>query len=523
MSRHLMVLWLIGLVVLVGGGSFAFFKLRASAASGKGGSKREETRKVQKEEKKKLQQKRKEELKEKKEEPAPKQDPAEARRVRRQAMETRAKAAAESAFIYGMFEGDAVDYRADNTAERENKAAIFERKLVELHPTLSKELGARPNAQKHWWGADLTVESESTFTIALPLRMAGPGGTLDIRVILPAKYPSVAVHLRLMSTTVSAAALEHLRTWTAAQLPRLQGKPHIVELLDALFAGAERRLTEFDVKDWTEEQQRQLEDALKSIGEHVQMDQRYDAVAAQVEGKTRYQCLARGRFLKAKLLRQAQEQVEDKVEEFEAVDEDWGQGAKSKGKGARRAAREEAAMLGLSSYASDGDDGSDDEEEDVTESEEEEEQDEDTAQDLGVTNIYPGTGDAEVDGVGQHIGTQVLVQGMTWGGCSVAQLAQVRVLAGSCSNAPMPRVCSRLFLCLPPGARASHKASADTKQALTQSKHPTQCRCGYWSLVRAATTTRRPSSRATRCSFSLRAALYTRPMPRVPVPAWAAC
>ena len=65
----------------------------------------------------------------------------------------------------------------------------------------------------------------------------------------------------------------------------------------------------------------------------------------------------------------------------------------------------------------------------------------------------------------------------------------------------MPRVCSRLFLCLAAGARACHNASADTKQALTQSKHPTPRRCGYWSLVRAATTTRRPSSRATRCSF----------------------
>jgi len=128
-------------------------------------------------------------LRDRKEEKPPLQDPADARRAKRQAMEERAKAAAENAFIYGMFEMEAVDYRHDNRAERESRAAIFERKLVELTATLRKELGARPNVECHWWGSDLTIESETTFTISCPLRMAGLGGVLDIRITLPSKYP----------------------------------------------------------------------------------------------------------------------------------------------------------------------------------------------------------------------------------------------------------------------------------------------------------------------------------------------
>jgi hypothetical protein len=143
-------------------------------------------------------------------------------------------------FGAGLFEGDAVDYREDNKAERESRAAIFERKLTELGATIRKELGARSNHERHWWGADLTVESESTLTIVLPLRMSGPGGALDMRLTLPSKYPAVAVHIKLSSSCVSPACLEHLREWMSGQLPRLQGKAHLVEVLDALFAGAER-------------------------------------------------------------------------------------------------------------------------------------------------------------------------------------------------------------------------------------------------------------------------------------------
>ena len=145
-------------------------------------------------------------------------------------------------FGAGLFEGDAVDYREDNKAERESRAAIFERKLTELGATIRKELGATPNHERHWWGADVTVESESTLTIALPLRMTGPGGALDIRLTLPSKYPAVAVHIKLSSSCVSPACLEHLREWMSGMLPRLQGKAHLVEVLDALFAGAERHL-----------------------------------------------------------------------------------------------------------------------------------------------------------------------------------------------------------------------------------------------------------------------------------------
>jgi hypothetical protein len=171
MSKHLMVMWGLGLAVLVGGLSYVFWKLRSS--SGKGASKREEKRSQEKAAKKQKAQAEREKLKDKKDEPPPPQDPSEARRVRRAALEERAKTAADSAFIYGMFDGEAVDYREDNKAERESRAAIFERKLQELGATLRKELGARPNAQRHWWGADLAIESESSFTIAVPLRMAG--------------------------------------------------------------------------------------------------------------------------------------------------------------------------------------------------------------------------------------------------------------------------------------------------------------------------------------------------------------
>ena len=93
-------------------------------------------------------------------------------------------------------------------------------------------------------------------------------------------------------------------------------------------------------------------------------------------------------------------------------------------------------MLGLGSYAGDGEQD-DDESDESGEEEEEEDEDEDEEdefefneeyEDGGITNIYPGTGDADVDGVGQHSGTQIKIDGMTWGGCSVAQFATVRVL-----------------------------------------------------------------------------------------------
>ena len=35
----------------------------------------------------------------------------------------------------------------------------------------------------------------------------------------------------------------------------MQGKAHVVELLDALYAHAERRLSEFDVNDWSAAEQ----------------------------------------------------------------------------------------------------------------------------------------------------------------------------------------------------------------------------------------------------------------------------
>jgi hypothetical protein len=43
-----------------------------------------------------------------------------------------------------------------------------------------------------------------------------------------------------------------------------------------------------------------------------------------------------------------------------------------------------------------------------------------------VTNIYPGTGDDEIDGVGQHAGMQVRVEGLALGGCSVAQVCALK-------------------------------------------------------------------------------------------------
>ena len=55
---------------------------------------------------------------------------------------------------------------------------------------------------------------------------AGPGGRLDIRITLPAKYPAVAVHLKLSSPAISAAALEHLREWTGSQVS--PGPPFMV-------------------------------------------------------------------------------------------------------------------------------------------------------------------------------------------------------------------------------------------------------------------------------------------------------
>ena len=310
-----------------------------------------------------------------------------------------------------------MDYREDNKAERESRAAIFERKLTELGAGMRKELGARPNHERHWWGADLTIESESTLTIALPLRMAGPSAALDIRLTLPSKYPAVAVHLKLSSSNVSPACLEHLREWVAGQLPRLQGKPHMVEVLDLLFAGAERRLSEFDVNDWSEAQQQQLEEAVQKCTSDMAPEQRFEAIGALVDGKTKHQCLARCRFLKANLSRQATRSEEAGASSAAAMDEnaedDWGEGGGRRGgRASRRAAREEAAMLGLGSYASDGEEG-DEESDGSGEEDEDEDDDDDDAfdeeyEDGGVTNIYPSNpGDADVDGVRQHSGTQV--------------------------------------------------------------------------------------------------------------------
>jgi hypothetical protein len=85
-------------------------------------------------------------------------------------------------------------------------------------------------------------------------------------------------------------------------------------------------------------------------------------------------------------------------------EDDWGAGRGVRGKQGKKAAREEALMLGLGSYASDDDEEEDDEEEEETDDDDEGEEEDD---DDGTTNIYPGTGDADVDGVGQHAGTQV--------------------------------------------------------------------------------------------------------------------
>ena len=71
-----------------------------------GSSRREEKRSQEKAAKKQKAQAEREKLKDKKEEPPPPQDPSEARRIRRAALEERAKAAAQNAFIYGMFDGE---------------------------------------------------------------------------------------------------------------------------------------------------------------------------------------------------------------------------------------------------------------------------------------------------------------------------------------------------------------------------------------------------------------------------------
>ena len=130
MKKHLIIMWGVGAVVLVGVLGYIFWKLRTEsgkkvrpralqgacvrkgarcgrltrgAMHNQGTSKREEKRKKEKEIKKEKVLVEKVKLKEKKEEPPPPQDPSEARRARRQAMEERAKVAADNAFRYGGF------------------------------------------------------------------------------------------------------------------------------------------------------------------------------------------------------------------------------------------------------------------------------------------------------------------------------------------------------------------------------------------------------------------------------------
>lgn len=148
--------------------------------------------------------------------------------------------------------------------------------------------------------------------------------------------------------------------------------------------------------------------------------------------------MARCKYVKAAMTRRtpgAENGMTGDAADMEEGEEEENSGTSrgGRGKAAKKAAREEARMLGLGSYASDEDaDELDSDEEDGGETESEEDVEE-SDEDDGTTNIYPGTGDAEVDGVGQHCGTQMKIEGMTWGGCSVAQFATVRVLV-SCTR-----------------------------------------------------------------------------------------
>ena len=56
---------------------------------------------------------------------------------------------------------------------------------------------------------------------------------------------------------LSAASFfwSHFFSFSFLQVSRMQGKAHVVELLDALYAHAERRLSEFDVNDWSAAEQ----------------------------------------------------------------------------------------------------------------------------------------------------------------------------------------------------------------------------------------------------------------------------
>lgn len=68
-----------------------------------------------------------------------------------------------------------------------------------------------------------------------------------------------------------------------------------------LLAGLERQLFEMAVTSdiWTQEQQHAFETALLQFPSSVEKNERWNNIAANVEGKSRQQCLARYKFLKA--------------------------------------------------------------------------------------------------------------------------------------------------------------------------------------------------------------------------------